>query len=117
MAQKPSFKSRPRPSTEEILSAATSAVGKEPPSSRSAEAVRAAREANPSAPPATVKTRAKVVNLNVKVSPLTMKALSEAAQQAGLTQKAILMKALAESGIPVDQADLEIRRAVPWHER
>ncbi|MBS1061167.1 hypothetical protein [Gluconobacter sp. Dm-44] len=117
MAQKPAFKTRPRPTAEEVLTAASSAVGKDTVSSRSAEAVKAAREANPSAPPATVKTRHKTVNLNVKVSPVTMKALSEAAQKEGLTQKAILMKALADGGLKIDEADLEIRRAVPWHER
>jgi len=61
--------------------------------------------------------RQKTVNLNVKVTETTMRALSRTAALRDTTQKEVLMRALLKAGIEIDPYDLGEKRAVPWHER
>ncbi|WP_182357044.1 hypothetical protein [Komagataeibacter europaeus] len=61
--------------------------------------------------------RQKTVNLNVKVTETTIRALSRTAALRDTTQKEVLMRALLKAGIEIDPQDLGEKRAVPWHER
>jgi len=61
--------------------------------------------------------RQKTVNLNVKVTETTIRALSRTAALRDTTQKEVLMRALLKAGIEIDPHDLGEKRAVPWHER
>ncbi|KXV29024.1 MULTISPECIES: hypothetical protein [Acetobacteraceae] len=61
--------------------------------------------------------RQKTVNLNVKVTETTIRALSRTAALRDTTQKEVLMRAMLKAGIEVDPQDLGEKRTVPWHER
>lgn len=61
--------------------------------------------------------RQKTVNLNVKVTETTIRALSRTAALRDTTQKEVLMRAMLKAGIEVDPQDLGEKRMVPWHER
>ena len=60
-------------------------------------------------PPAVVRSTRKTVLINVKVDEGLAVALAQRAQAEGVTQKQIIMHALAAAGLPVDPADLEDR--------
>lgn len=62
-------------------------------------------------------SRQKTVNLNVKVTETTIRALSRTAALRDTTQKEVLMRALLKAGIEIDPHDLRKKRTVPWHER
>ncbi|MBS1070078.1 hypothetical protein [Gluconobacter cerinus] len=59
----------------------------------------------------------KTVNLNVKVTETTIRALSRTAALRDTTQKEVLMRAMLKAGIEVDPQDLGEKRTIPWHER
>lgn len=61
--------------------------------------------------------RQKTVNLNVKVTETTIRALSRTAAFRDTTQKEVLMRAMLKAGIEVDPQDLGEKRTIPWHER
>jgi len=61
--------------------------------------------------------RQKTVNLNVKVTETTIRALSRTAALRDTTQKEVLMRAMLKAGIEVDPQDLGEKRTIPWHER
>ncbi|MBS0995919.1 hypothetical protein [Gluconobacter cerinus] len=61
--------------------------------------------------------RQKTVNLNVKVTETTIRALSRTAALRDTTQKEVLMRALLKAGIEIDPHDLGEKRTIPWHER
>jgi len=73
------------------------------------DALRVAREAAPSLPPATVADRDSPTTLNLRMRLSTVTGLTKAAQERGLTIKQIVAQALAEAGLPVAPADLEDR--------
>ena len=60
-------------------------------------------------PPAVVRPTRRTVLVNVKVSEELALALVERAEAEGITQKQIIMRALAAAGLPVDTQDLEDR--------
>ena len=60
-------------------------------------------------PPAVVRPARRTVLVNVKVSEELALALVERAEAEGITQKQIIMRALAAAGLPVDTQDLEDR--------
>lgn len=62
-------------------------------------------------------SRQKTVNLNVKVTETTIRALSRTAALRDTTQKEVLMRAMLKAGIEVDPQDLGEKRTIPWHER
>lgn len=70
---------------------------------------RVAAEAGRSVPPAVVRPARRTVLVNVKVSEELALALVERAEAEGITQKQIIMRALAAAGLPVDTQDLEDR--------
>jgi hypothetical protein len=68
-----------------------------------------AADAGRSMPPAVVRTNRRTVLINVKVDEGLAIALAEHAQAAGITQKQVIMRALAAAGLPVSPIDLEDR--------
>jgi hypothetical protein len=68
-----------------------------------------AAEAGRSIPPAVVKASRRTVLINVKVDEELAIALADRAQAEGVTQKQIIMRALAAAGLPVSPLDLEDR--------
>jgi len=67
-----------------------------------------AADAGRSMPPAVVRNR-RTVLINVKVDEALAIALAERAQAEGVTQKQVIMRALAAAGLPVSPLDLEDR--------
>jgi hypothetical protein len=68
-----------------------------------------AAEAGRSIPPAVVKATRRTVLINVKVDEELAIALADRAQSEGVTQKQVIMRALAAAGLPVSALDLEDR--------
>lgn len=68
-----------------------------------------AAEAGRSIPPAVVKASRRTVLINVKVDEELAIALADRAQSEGITQKQVIMRALAAAGLPVSPLDLEDR--------
>jgi len=68
-----------------------------------------AAEAGRSMPPAVVRAKRRAVLINVKVDEALAIALVERAQAQGITQKQVIMRALAAAGLPVSPLDLEDR--------
>jgi hypothetical protein len=62
-----------------------------------------------SMPPAVVRPTRRTVLINVKVDETLAIALAERAQAEGVTQKQVIMRALAAAGLPVNPLDLEDR--------
>jgi hypothetical protein len=60
-------------------------------------------------PPAVVRPTRRTVLINVKVDETLAIALAERAQTERITQKQIIMRALAAAGLPVNPLDLEDR--------
>ncbi len=68
-----------------------------------------AADASRSMPPAVVQPTRRTVLINVKVDETLAIALAERAQSERITQKQVIMRALAAAGLPVDPLDLEDR--------
>jgi hypothetical protein len=68
-----------------------------------------AADAGRSMPPAVVRASRRTVLINVKVDEALAIALAERAQAEGVTQKQVVMRALAAAGLPVNPLDLEDR--------
>jgi hypothetical protein len=68
-----------------------------------------AADAGRSMPPAVVRPARRTVLINVKVDETLAIALAEQAQAEGVTQKQVIMRALAAAGLPVNPLDLEDR--------
>ena len=68
-----------------------------------------AADAGRSMPPAVVRASRRTVLINVKVDEALAIALAERAQAEGVTQKQVIMRALAAAGLPVNPLDLEDR--------
>jgi hypothetical protein len=68
-----------------------------------------AAAAGRSMPPAVVRPTRRTVLINVKVDERLAIALAERAQAEGVTQKQVIMRALAAAGLPVNPLDLEDR--------
>jgi hypothetical protein len=68
-----------------------------------------AADAGRSMPPAVVRAKRRAVLINVKVDETLAIALAERAQAEGITQKQVIMRALAAAGLPVSSLDLEDR--------
>lgn len=68
-----------------------------------------AADAGRSMPPAVVRPTRRTVLINVKVDETLAIALAERAQVEGITQKQVIMRALASVGLPVNPLDLEDR--------
>jgi hypothetical protein len=68
-----------------------------------------AADAGRSMPPAIVQRTRRTVLINVKVSEELAIALADRAEEAGITQKQVITRALAAAGLPVDALDLEDR--------
>jgi hypothetical protein len=66
-------------------------------------------DAGRSLPPAVVRPARRTVLINVKVDETLAIALAERAQAEGITQKQVIMRALAVAGLPVNPLDLEDR--------
>jgi hypothetical protein len=66
-------------------------------------------DAGRSLPPAVVRPVRRTVLINVKVDETLAIALAERAQAEGITQKQVIMRALAATGLPVNPLDLEDR--------
>jgi hypothetical protein len=76
----------------------------------SAAAVRqVAVDAGRSLPAAVVRPERRAVLINIKVSEELALALADRARAEGITQKQVVTRALAASGLPVDPLDLEDR--------
>jgi hypothetical protein len=60
-------------------------------------------------PPAVVKASRRTVLINVKVDESLAISLANRAQAEGITQKQVIMRALAAAGLPVNPLDLEDR--------
>ena len=70
---------------------------------------RVAADAGRSVPPAVVRSTRRAVLINVKVDEGLAIALAQRAEAQGVTQKQVIMRALAAAGLPVDPLDLEDR--------
>jgi hypothetical protein len=70
---------------------------------------RVAADAGRSVPPAVVRPVRRTVLINVKVDESLAIALAQRAEAEGVTQKQVIMRALAAVGLPVDPLDLEDR--------
>lgn len=68
-----------------------------------------AADAGRSMPPAVVRPTRRTVLINVKVDETLAIALAERAQAERITQKQVIMRALAAAGLPVAPLDLEDR--------
>jgi hypothetical protein len=68
-----------------------------------------AADAGRSMPPAVVRANRRTVLINVKVDVTLAIALADRAQAEGITQKQVIMRALAAAGLPVSPLDLEDR--------
>jgi hypothetical protein len=68
-----------------------------------------AADAGRSMPPAVVRQTRRTVLVNVKVDETLAIALAKRAQTEGITQKQVIMRALAAAGLPVSSLDLEDR--------
>jgi hypothetical protein len=68
-----------------------------------------AADAGRSIPPAIVRPARRTVLINVKVDETLALALADRAQAEGVTQKQVIMRALAMAGLPVPPLDLEDR--------
>jgi hypothetical protein len=68
-----------------------------------------AATAGRSMPPAVVRPSRRTVLINVKVDETLAIALAQQAQAEGVTQKQVIMRALAAAGLPVNPLDLEDR--------
>ncbi len=68
-----------------------------------------AEETSRSVPPATVRPSRRTVLVNVNVDEALAIALAQRAEAEGVTQKQIIMRALAAAGLPVGAEDLEER--------
>jgi hypothetical protein len=68
-----------------------------------------AADAGRSVPPAIVRSTRRTVLINVKVDETLAIALAQRAEAQGVTQKQVIMRALAAAGLPVDPLDLEDR--------
>lgn len=68
-----------------------------------------AADTDRSMPPAVVRPTRRTVLINVKVDETLAIALAERAQTERITQKQIIMRALAAAGLPVNPLDLEDR--------
>ncbi|GBQ46979.1 hypothetical protein AA18890_2699 [Komagataeibacter europaeus LMG 18890] len=79
--------------------------------------IKVVQRVNPEARPVPAPPREKSINLNIRVRPRTIRSLGTVAEQQGTTTKNVVMKALADAGIEVDELDLVDRRTVPWHQR
>ena len=60
-------------------------------------------------PPAIVRPARRTVLINVKVDEGLAIALAKRAEAEGVTQKQVIVRALAAAGLPVDPLDLEDR--------
>jgi hypothetical protein len=68
-----------------------------------------ATDASRSLPAAVVRPERRTVLINIKVSEELALALADRARGEGITQKQVVTRALAASGLPVDPLDLEDR--------
>lgn len=68
-----------------------------------------AAEAGRTMPPAVVRPNRRSVLINVKVDEALAIAIAERAEAEGITQKQVIMRSLAASGLPVDAMDLQDR--------
>jgi hypothetical protein len=73
------------------------------------EALRIATAQAPSLPPARIEAADRPTTLNLRLRTSTVAALTARAKADGLTQKQLVCRALAASGIAVAPADLEDR--------
>jgi hypothetical protein len=73
------------------------------------EALRIASSQAPSLPPTRVEPEDRPTTLNLRLRSSTVLALTAKAKAEGLTQKQLVCRALAESGVAVAPADLEDR--------
>ena len=73
------------------------------------EALRIASSQAPSLPPARMEPEDRPTTLNLRLRSSTVMALTARAKAEGLTQKQLVCRALAASGVAVAPADLEDR--------
>jgi len=97
----------------QLKSLARTAVAEEPMASSTRADVstlrRVAADAGRSVPPAIVRPARRTVLINVKVDEGLAIALAKRAEAEGVTQKQVIVRALAAAGLPVDPLDLEDR--------
>jgi hypothetical protein len=70
---------------------------------------RVAAEAERTEPPAIVRTPRRTVMVGIKLSEASAVALANKAVLAGVTQKQLIARALADAGVGIDPVDLEDR--------
>jgi hypothetical protein len=73
------------------------------------EALRIASSQAPSLPPTRIEPEDRPTTLNLRLRSSTVMALTARAKEEGLTQKQLVCRALAASGVVVAPADLEDR--------
>jgi hypothetical protein len=74
-----------------------------------AEALAIAAETAPTLPPARMPPADRAATLNMRLREATISAIAAAAKGQGLTIKQLVVRAVAETGVPVAAADLEDR--------
>ncbi|AOX21599.1 hypothetical protein A0U90_13920 (plasmid) [Kozakia baliensis] len=88
-----------------------------PSSSRGFSALDTARKVAPRLPPAEVDVKDQTVNHNMRVRKTTLRALGRAAEKQNITVKQLIMRAVADSGVDVAEADLRNGAIRPWKDR
>lgn len=73
------------------------------------EALRISAQEAPTLPPARVEAQDRSTTLNLRLRTSTVDAIAAHAKERGLTQKQLVMRALADAGVDIAPEDLEDR--------